>query len=66
MVGGNGSSLPQVSFNPTSIESAPGDAVQAKMQIAVLKMEQDAMKLEGQQIAQMIEPNKGQYVDAYA
>ena len=66
MVGGIGGSLPQVSFNPTSVESAPGDAVQAKIQIAVLKMEQDTMKMEGQQIAQMIEPNKGQYVDAYA
>ena len=66
MIGGIGGSLPQVNFNPTDIESAPGDAVQAKMQIAVLKMEQDAMKMEGQQLAQMIEPNKGQYIDAYA
>ena len=66
MIGGIGGSLPQVSFNPTDIESAPGDAVQARIQVAVLKMEQDAMKMEGQQLAQMIEPNKGQYIDAYA
>ncbi len=66
MVGGIGSSLPQVNYNPTDITSAPGDVVQAKIQIAVLKMEQDAMKLEGQQVAQMIEPNKGQNLDAYA
>lgn len=53
-------------FNPRDVADLPQAAVQARLQIAVLKTEQDMMRLQGAELARLIEPHKGGSVDARA
>jgi hypothetical protein len=65
MVSGVSGSSP-IDFTPTDAADIPAASAQAKVQVAVLKNQQDMMRLEGQTIARMLEPNKGANLDAYA
>lgn len=63
MIGGIGG---PINFNPTDATEIPAASVQARLQVAALKSEQDMMRTEGATLAQMIDPNKGANVDTYA
>ena len=66
MVGSVSGGASGIDYNPTSMTDAVSGGVQAKVQVAVLKMQQDQMRMEGQEMAQLMEPHKGGNVDAYA
>lgn len=65
MIRGIGGAGP-IAFNPTDVTDIPQAAVQARIQVAALKSQQEMMRIEGDALAQMIDPNKGTRVDAYA
>lgn len=61
----SGASSP-VDFNPTDVADIAPAAAASELQVAVLKNQQDMMRVQGQELARLIEPNKGQHLDAYA
>lgn len=60
------SSARPVTCNPTDIADIPVAVVTARMQVAAIKAEQDIMRLQGEELARLIEPNKGTQVDLRA
>jgi hypothetical protein len=66
MINGVGGASSRIEFNPTSALDLPQAAVKARIQIAVLKSEQDMMLMQGRELARLIEPHKGGNVDARA
>jgi hypothetical protein len=65
MIGSVGAAA-TITFNPTDATDIPQASVQARFQVAAIKNQQDMMRIEGNALAQMIDPNKGTRVDAYA
>jgi hypothetical protein len=59
-------SVPRIDITPTSAEDVPRAAVQAEIQVAVLKTQQDTLRMQGQELARLIEPHKGNNIDTYA
>lgn len=66
MVGGVSMAASRIDFNPTDPTDIPAATVQAKLQVAALKSQQDIMRMQGEELARLIEPNKGTNIDARA
>lgn len=55
-----------ISYEPSDVVDLPAAQVQARMQVAALKNQQDMLLMQGQEMARMMEPHKGTLVDRYA
>jgi hypothetical protein len=56
----------RIDFNPSSAAELPEAMVKARFQVAALKTEQDMMAMQMSELARLIEPHKGQHIDARA
>lgn len=66
MVGSVSGASGRIDINPTDVTDLPAAGVQARLAVAALKAEQDIMRLQGQELARLIEPQKGTHLDARA
>jgi hypothetical protein len=66
MIGGVSGIGGQIEFNPTDLTDLPEATVKARFQVAALKAEQDILRMQGDEMARLIEPNKGTVLDARA
>jgi hypothetical protein len=66
MIAPIGSSGRSIEIHPVDITDLASSAARAKIGVAVLKMEQDFMRVQGEALARMLEPHKGGNVDARA
>lgn len=66
MIGSVSGTSGRIDINPTDAADLPVAGVQARLAVAALKAEQDIMRLQGQELARLIEPQKGVHLDARA
>ncbi len=57
---------PRIDVDPADIVDLPAALVQARLQVAALKTQQDVMAMQGRELARLMEPHKGNFVDTYA
>ncbi len=55
-----------IDYNPRDVADLSAVQVKAQLQVAAIKTELDVMELQGRELARLMEPHKGQFVDARA
>lgn len=52
-----------IDYSPRDVVDLSAAQVKAQLQVAALRTELDVMEMQGRELARLMEPHKGQYVD---